>query len=195
MKVPSNNRKYICPDCHNKIATIDLEEIFHLQLKDFFFSPEEIVSYLKSADETICAKEKLLETLKTEQVKIQSEMKKIYRLYMDDKISADGFGETYGPLEKQLAEINAQLPDLQSDVDFLKIQYLSSDEIISDFQSLYEKWQTLDLEEKRIIVEHTVERISIGTDEINIELGYLPSSSELMATRQRSNTDSSKRRA
>ena len=195
MKVPSNNRKYICPHCHNKIATIDLEEIFHLQLKDFFFSPDEIVSYLKSADKTICAKEKLLETLKTEQVKIQSEMKKIYRLYMDDKISADGFGETYGPLEKQLAEINAQLPDLQSDVDFLKIQYLSSDEIISDFQSLYEKWKTLDGEEKRIIVEHTVERISIGTDEINIELGYLPSSSELMATRQRSNMDSARQRA
>jgi site-specific DNA recombinase len=195
MRVPSNNAKYICPKCHNKIATIDLEEIFHLQLKDFFFSPEEVVSYLKTADDTIKSKEELLETLKTEQSKIQTEMKKIYRLYMADQISPDGFGTAYRPLENRLKEISEQIPDLQSEVDFLKIQYLSSDEIVSEFQSLYERWKTLSSEDKRIIVEHSVERISVGTDEINIELGYLPSSSELMASRQRGNKDSSRRRA
>jgi site-specific DNA recombinase len=195
MKVPSNNAKYVCPKCHNKIATVDLEEIFHLQLKDFFFSPDEIVSYLKSADETIRTKEELLETLKQEQSKIRAEMNKIYRLYMDDKISAEGFGNTYRPLENRLKEIGEQFPDLQSDVDFLKIQYLSSDETVSEFQSLYERWKSLSPEDKRIIIEHSVERITIGTDEINIELGYLPSSSELMASKQRGNTGSSKRRA
>lgn len=193
MKVPSNNAKYICPKCHNKIATVDLEEIFHLQLKDFFFSPQEIVSYLKTADESIKTKEELLDALKREQNKIQTEMKKIYRLYMDDKISADGFGFSYRPLEDRLKEISEQIPDLQSEVDFLKIQYLSSDETITEFQSLYERWKTLDQTEKRIIVEHSVERLTVGTDEINIELGYLPSSSELMTSKQRGNTDSSKR--
>ncbi|HEX8637261.1 MAG TPA: hypothetical protein VF692_04305, partial [Pyrinomonadaceae bacterium] len=153
----------------------------------------EILSFLQSADETISAKEDLLKTLKKEQAKIQTEMNKIYRLYMDDKISADGFGETYRPLENRLKEISEQIPDLQSEVDFLKIQYLSRDEIVSEFQSLYERWKTLDQEEKRILVEHSVERITIGTDEIDIELGYLPSSSELMASSQRRNTDSSKR--
>jgi len=195
MKVPSNNRKYICEVCHNKISTVDLEEIFHLQLKEFFFSPQEIVSYLKSADETVRTKEELLDTLKREQSKIQSEMKKVYRLYIDDKISADGFALTYSPLEKRLAEIDAEIPELQSEADFLKIQLLSSDDIVDQFQSLYERWKTLNQEEKRIIVEHSVEHITIGEDEINIELGYLPSSSELMASRQRSNTDSSKQQA
>jgi site-specific DNA recombinase len=195
MRVPSNNAKYVCPKCHNKIATVDLEEIFHLQLKDFFFSPEEIVSYLKTADNTIKSKEELLNTLKTEQTKIQTEMKKIYRLYMEDNISPDGFGNAYRPLENQLKEISDQIPDLQSEVDFLKIQYLASDETVSEFQSLYERWKTLSSEDKRIIVEHSVERITVGEGEIDIELGYLPSSSELMASRQRGNTGSSKRRA
>lgn len=193
MKVPSNSPKYICPKCRNKIPTKDLEEIFHHQLKDFFFSPQEIVAYLKSADETIQTKEELLETLKKEHGKIQSEMRKVYQLYIDDKISADGFNLTYRPLETRLKEINEGLPDLQSDVDFLKIQYLSSDESISEFQSLYERWKSLSQEEKRIIVEHSVERLTVGTDEINIELGYLPSSSELMASKQRGNRDSLKR--
>lgn len=195
MRVPSNNAKYVCPKCHNKIATVDLEEIFHLQLKDFLFSPQEILAYLKTADETIAAKEELLETIKKELSKIQTEMKKTYELYLANKISVDGFGIIYRPLEERLKEISNEIPDLQSEVDFLKIQHLSSDDIIQEFQSLYERWKTLSPEDKRIIVEHSVERITIGAGEINIELGYLPSSSELMASRQRGNTDSSKRRA
>ena len=195
MRVPSNNKKYDCPQCHNKIATNDLEEVFHHQLKDFFFSPEEIVAFLRSADDTIKNKEDLLETLKKEQSKVQSEMKKIYRLYMEDQITSEGFGTTYRPLEDRLKEIAEQIPELQGEIDFLKIQFISRDEILSDFRSLYERWKTLTQEEKRILVEHSVERISIGTDEISIELGYIPSSSELTASKQRWNMDSSTRRA
>lgn len=195
MRVPSNNKKYDCPNCHNKIGLNDLEEVFHHQLKDFLFSPDEIMDFLKSADDTIKDKEELIESLKKEQAKVEVEMKKIYRLYMEDKITSDGFGSSYKPLEGRLKEISDQLPELQGEVDFLKIQYLSSDEILTDFRSLYERWKTLSQEEKRIVVEHSVERISVGTDEISIELGYIPSSSELMASKQRWNRDSLRRRA
>lgn len=195
MRVPSNSPKYVCPKCHNKISTVDLEEIFHLQLKEFFFSPDDLIAYFKSADETVREKQRLVESLKKEQGKIQAEMKKTYRLYIEDKISSDGFGQTYGPLEERLKQISTELPDLQGEVDFLMIQHLSRDETMSQFRSLYDRWTTLEKDEKRIIIEHSVERISVGTDEINIELGYLPSSSEIMASGQRGSTDSSMRRA
>lgn len=195
MRVPSNNAKYDCPKCHNKISTLDLEEIFQSQLKDFLLSPQEILAYLKTADETIENKEELLETLLKEQNKIQAEMKKVYRLYMDDKLSAEGFDTTYRPLENRLKELSNQIPELQGEVDFLKIQHMSSDTTLLEFKDLYEKWRTFTSEEKRIIIEHSVERISVGEGEISIELGYVPSSSELMASKQRRNTDSSKRPA
>lgn len=190
MRVPSNTKKYVCPKCHNKISTIDLEEIFQLQLKNFFLSPDELIAYFKSADETVREKQQLLESLKKEQDKTQAEMKKIYRLYIDDKISPDGFGQSYGPLEERLRQISAELPDLQGEVDFLMIQHLSRDETITQFRTLYDRWKVLDKDEKRTIIEHSVERISVGTDEINIELGYLPSSSEMMASGQRRGKDS-----
>lgn len=175
MRVPSNNRKYICSTCQNKISIDDLEEIFHLQLKNFLFSPNDISDYLSAADELIETRTNLLESLTKERTKIQAEMAKVYKLYIEDRISSEGFGNSYKPLEERLAQVEAQLPELQGEVDFLKIQYISSNETVSEFQSLYDRWTTLDQSEKRTVVEHSVERISIGADEIRIELGYLPS--------------------
>lgn len=195
MRVPSNSPKYVCPKCHNKITTIDLEEIFRLQLKNFLFSSDDLLAYFKAADVSVREKQQVLESLKKEQDKIQGEMKKIYRLYIDDKISPDGFGRSYGPLEERLRQISLELPDLQGEVDFLMIQHLSQDETINQFRNLYDRWLTLEKDEKRIIIEHSVERITIGADEISIELGYLPSSSEVMASGQRRSTDSSRRQA
>jgi site-specific DNA recombinase len=177
MNVPSNSPKYICRLCRNRIRINDLEEIFREQLREFFLSPKDVLEYLKKADQAIADKEELLQTLQAEERKIQAEMDKLYRLYMADGISRDGFGKNYRPLENRLAEISRQIPDLQGEVDFLKIQYLSQDEIFSSAVSLYERWQSLTADEKRTIVEQTVDRITVGTDEISIELGYLPSSS------------------
>jgi len=53
MYVISDSPKYICRKCRNKISISDLEEIFHQQLKGFFFSPEEISKYLQEADNLI----------------------------------------------------------------------------------------------------------------------------------------------
>lgn len=195
MRVPSNSPKYVCPKCHNKIPTADLEEIFHSQLKNFFITPDDLIAYFKAADETIHEKQQLLASLKKEQEKVHAEMKKVYRLYIDDKISADGFGQTYGPLEERLRQLSVELPELQGEMDFVLIQHLSRDETVTQFKSLFDRWTTLDKDEKRIIIEHSVERIWVGTDEINIELGYMPSSSEIMASSQRGSTGSSTLRA
>jgi site-specific DNA recombinase len=136
MYVPSNSPKYICYKCENKIGEKDLEEVFHFQLKSFFFSPKEISEYLKKADEVIKEKKELLKSLIEEERKIKEEMDKTYYLYLNDKISAEGFGERYKPLEEKRKQIQNQIPELQGEIDFLKIQYLSSDQIINEARDL-----------------------------------------------------------
>lgn len=190
MYVPSNSPKYTCYKCRNKINTDDLEEIFHEQLKTFFFSSKEITQYLDKADQVIKEKEELLKTLKEEKRKTETEMDKIYRAYINEEITMDSFGRHYRPLEERIKQIENKIPDIQGEIDFLRIQYLSSDQIINEAKDLYSRWPELTSEEKRKVVENITEKIIIGGDDVTINLCYLPPSYKITATGQHINKDS-----
>jgi site-specific DNA recombinase len=174
MYVPSNSPKYICQTCRNKIPVGDLEAIFQEQLKAFFVDPQQIAQALAEGEAAITQKEELVRVLEAEEGRVQREMRKIYDLYMADKISKDGFGEAYGPLEVRLADIRKEIPTLRGELDYLKIQQLSSGEIVAEARTLYDRWEDLSEEEKRAIVEAITERIEIGEDEVAITLYYKP---------------------
>ena len=184
MYVLTKTTKYGCQKCRNKIPIEDLETVFEEQLKGFFFSPEDIAAHLGQADQEIKAKEETLQTMETERDRVVREMDKVHRAYMSDAITVEGYGRQYRPLEERLKQIEEELPQLQGDVDFLKIQYLSRDEILTEAKDLYSRWSTLAVEDRRQIVEHIVERIVIGKGDVEIHLCYLPSASEVVTKGQ-----------
>lgn len=184
MYVPSNSPKYTCAKCRNKIGVEDLEEIFHEQLKAFLFSPADVRAYLDQADQQIRQRTELMQALAAEERKTRQEMDRVYRFYMDDQISGEGFGERYRPLEQRLRQIGDEIVTVQSEMDFLRIQYLSSDEILSEAQDLHARWPQLSFTDKRKIIENVVENIIIGQDDISINLSYLPSAAEIAAKGQ-----------
>jgi hypothetical protein len=67
-----------------------------------------------------------------ERKQVSDEMQKVYRLFVSDKISDDGFALQYRPLEERLKQIQDELPRLQGEVDFKTIQLLSGDQILSE---------------------------------------------------------------
>ena len=164
--------------------------MFQHQLKNFFLSPSEVNTYLNRADEAIGEKEDLLRSLTEEQRGVSQEMEKVYRFYLEDQITPQGFGTRYKPLEERAGQIEEQLPEPRAEIDFLRIQYLSSDQILTEAQDLYSRWEDLSQEEKRKIVESITERIIVGESEVTIHLAYLPSASEVMAEGPRNFMDS-----
>jgi site-specific DNA recombinase len=84
-----------------------------------------------------------------------------------------------------LEQIENQIPEVQGEMDFLKIELISTDEIISESKGIYSKWNDLLFEEKRKITENITKKITIGKDDVSIKLSYLPSSSEMVANKQR----------
>src|SRR5262249_51756583 len=85
----------------------------------------------------------------------------------------------------RLKQLEDQVPRLQGEVDFLRIQFLSSDEILSEAKDLWTKWPTLAPEEKRQVIENITESVVIEKGEVAIHLCYLPSPSENVAKGQR----------
>ena len=190
MYVPFNRGKYTCYKCTVKIGATELEAIFHEQLKSFFFSEEEIAKYLSDADRIIKEKEQLLEARTKDARRVKEDMDNLVQLYLDGEMPKEGFGNHYRPLEERLTEIREELPTLQGEIDFMKIQSISSNEIISEAKDLYSRWDTLETSQKRRIIETITENIIIGKDEVTINLCYLPSASEVTSVRQRNLTDS-----
>lgn len=174
MYVPSTTPKYVCRSCKNKIPVSDLEAVFQEQIKNFFFSPDEIAKQLNNATATIREKESLLVTVDNETRKISVEIDKLYDLYQSDAIDKAGFSAKYRPLMARKSQIEEELPTLQAELDTLKIAQLSQEEIVVGAKDLYSRWFSLAHEEKRRIVEAITERIVVGEGDITIDLLYSP---------------------
>ena len=184
MYVPSDSSKYVCYKCRNKIGVADLEEIFHTQLQTFFMSPTEITGYLSQADHVIKEKEELLRALEDEKKRTERDRDRVFRSYLDEEIDVKTYGAQFRPLEERVRQIDEQIPELQGEIDFLKIQFLSSDRVLLEARDLYSRWPQLAEEEKRQIVENITDKILVGKEDISINLCYLPIASEEAAGRQ-----------
>jgi site-specific DNA recombinase len=170
----SHTRKYVCHTCRNKIAVDDLEALFHEQLREFVSSPDDIAAYLNQADAGIAEKDALLDALEAEQRDVEKEMQRWKNAYMKDEISLDAFGREFRPLDERYRQIDLERPRLQAELDALKIDLLSSDQIVSDATDLFRQWPQLTDDQKRNLVEAITDRIVIGADDIEINLIALP---------------------
>lgn len=190
MTVKFQSPSYTCQKCLRKIRIADLEAVFRDRLRDFFGSADEVRNYLEAGDQALTEKRQLLAALQTEEVQVRSDMDKTYKLYLDGVISTQGFGERYRPLEGRLKALQDEIPRLQGEADFLAIQHLSSEEIVSQAQDVYGGWDKLTAEEKRAIVEGVVERIVVHEETISIDLYHSPVAPQIAVEEQRIDRDS-----
>jgi len=184
MYVAANNPKYFCRKCRNKIPIVDLENIVRQELKVFFGQTERIASHLAEADQNLTEKSALLDTHHREIQKVKESMHQTHELYLNKQISGDGFRGLYAPAAERMKQLQAELPRLEAEVDFLKVNKLSADDVLREAGSLYEKWPMLPTDDKRKIIEALVEKVTIGNGEIDITFSHLPSSEELCKNQQ-----------
>jgi site-specific DNA recombinase len=174
MYVVSDSPKYVCQKCRTRIASDDLEVVFAEKLKEIIFSPDSIATQLVGVDTEIVERTALLETLQHEHQKLVAEADKLYRLYLDGNISGRDFGERNHPLSTRREQLDRQIPRLAGEIEFLTIRRLSSSEVISEARSLYSQWSEQSFGKKREIIETIVERVVVGSEDVEIYLAYLP---------------------
>lgn len=185
MYVRADSPKYFCRKCCNKIPIADLENVVHLELKAFFGQRERIAGHLQAADRNLFEKAALLYAHEREIQKVRDEMKQTHRLYVEGQITPQGFGDFYKPAEVRLNQLVTELPKLQAEVDFLKVNKLSADDVLHEADTLYSRWPQMPPDEKRKVAESLIEKIVVGEGEIDITFSYLPSSEESCKCQQR----------
>jgi site-specific DNA recombinase len=176
MYFPGNTPKYVCTrkGCRTKVPLADLERIFQVELRRFALSPEDVRATLSEADLNLRAKIELLDGLRREDARLAAEAEQVYRLYLAGEIDPKGFGARNRPLAARRDELEAEIPRLQGEIDFLKIQQLSQAEVVSAAEDLSSRWFEIPLEERRAIVQAIVARVTVGKDEIEFSLTCLP---------------------
>jgi site-specific DNA recombinase len=184
MYVKANSPKYVCPKCHNKIPVIDLEGIFHDEIEAYFAAPERIAKHIADANQNLTQRQSLIEAHRNEIQKLRDEMTRTHRLYLDGQITGHGFGQFYKPAEERLNQLVAELPKLEAELDHMKVNAVSAEEVVAEARAMHARWPEMPVEAKRRIVESIVERITIGKGEIDITLAYLPSSEEMVQSQQ-----------
>lgn len=165
---------YRCRNCNTRIVTSDIEEIYHDQLKSFLLTDISVSEYLQKIDSELQEREKLLSLILSERDSLNKKMDNFISMRVNNELSKEIFAEKYRPMEERLIQLNDQLPDLQAEIDFLKIQHHSSDVILNDAKDLYSQWSTLSFEDKRSIIETITAKIAVGKEDIHIKLAYLP---------------------
>jgi site-specific DNA recombinase len=134
---------------------------------------------LEEADRNLSEKTALLEAHKGEIQKIKDEIGKTHKLYLADQISVEGFGAIAKPAEARLSQLNAELPKLEAEVDFMRVNKLSADDVMHEANTMYDQWPTLAIEDKRKVMEALVEKVTIGNGEIDITFSCVPSSEDV----------------
>ncbi len=175
MYVWASSPKYICEGCRNKIPAADLEAVYREQLRSFLISPDEIRAHEEAATETLREKERLVASGEGELAKIAVEDDKLYHLYLDGALSKEDFGRRHRPLSERRTQLEAELPRLQAEADVLRIGLLSREEALVEARDLAVRWPDLPFEERRQIVEAITDRITVGKEDVAIDLLYLPS--------------------
>jgi len=120
-----------------------------------------------------------LEAHKGEIQKLKDEIAKTHRLYLADRISVEGFGAIAKPAEARLGQLQLELPKLEAEVDFLRVNKLSADDVMHEANTMYDQWPTLPTEDKRKVMEALVEKVTIGNGEIDITFSCVPSSEDV----------------
>lgn len=98
---------------------------------------------------------------------------------MDGNIGAEDFKKFNQLFRDQRGQMDKELVRLQSEIDALKIDNLSSEQMVNEALDFHARWPEMSLVEKRRVAELMVRTIVLGEGEIEFNLVQLPSYQEI----------------
>jgi site-specific DNA recombinase len=173
MYVYQGARVYACPRCKTRIAVDDLDEIYQVYLKEYLGGINQ-AEYLERSASQFRECRALLDSTAKERGRLAKRMGDLLNLRLEGELSKESFAQEYKPLEERVAQLDAQLPRLEAEVDVRSVQLLSGEAVMGEARTLLDEWQEMDADRRRAIVETITTGIEVGREDITITLAYAP---------------------
>lgn len=184
MYVGSNTPKYVCLKCRHKIRMDALEAVFVDELKEVFTNRQRLGDRISHTEQRLSDKERQLSAHQQEIQSVRDEMSKTHRLYLAGQIALEDFSAYHKPLADRAAQLQAEIPKLEAEVDFLRVRAISTGAVQAEVDTLYANWPHTPAENKRRIIEGVVEKLVIHPADIEITFSASGSSEEVMQSQQ-----------
>jgi len=171
MRTHAGAISYTCSSgCRNKIRKDDLEEIYRGELYNYTISDKRISEYRSRVEVQLKDKEQQLEKLKKEQEKLELHIEKLLILHTEGKIATEAFHSYHQKPYEQIQQIKQSIITLDNSIIHCNKSQNSAESIIDIAKNLYEKWNDLNHQKKREVIETITEKIIIGDNDIDINL-------------------------
>jgi site-specific DNA recombinase len=174
MYVFHNDKNYTCKGCKRRIHSGDLDDIYLEQLKGFLLTEVDPSVYLEKSATLIQEKEQLLKNVAEESERLRKQATELVGMRVNGELTKESFMEHHGPVENRIRQLSDQIPVLEGEIAFLRVQAESSETVLEDAKTLYAKWPIMDMDERRSIVERITEAIIVEEQDITIRLAYMP---------------------
>jgi hypothetical protein len=103
----------------------DRINLYYQHRVDLAVPIEEVAGTVK--DQSVAEMEQLLTVQKVELEKVRGEITRVYKLYQESQLDAEGFGKFYKPLDERQKQLEADIPRLEAKIDIAKVNNLSAD--------------------------------------------------------------------
>lgn len=177
MYMRSNSPRYVCKDyknCKNQIMPDDLEFIYQEQLKDLLFSETSLQKQVGEEKQRMVSFEQELKGHKQRIGELTEKIQKLLDLYYEGKVKKDDFESYHNPLAVELSQRQSAFNDTQSKLDMLNMDSLNNEVILQEARDLHTQWEMFTPDEKKTIIAAITKSITIGKEEIDIQLKAIP---------------------
>ncbi|MEO7319965.1 MAG: recombinase family protein [Chthoniobacteraceae bacterium] len=173
MNVATSSQKYVCIRCGNRIPIPDLENAFLDEVTSFLHKRRSTAAAIISGGPDLASQRQLLQLTQDNARKIDGEIAKAERLFMDSRISLERFEKLHRPLEKERATVQRELGKIKARLTRLKAtQPKEPDQTPFDPTMLRNGWPKLSPNTRRSIARSFVERIVVNGDEIEFSYKF-----------------------
>ncbi|MFA5794969.1 MAG: recombinase family protein [Candidatus Brocadiia bacterium] len=167
--------KYRCAArCGNGISLEDLDNLFLEGIKQLVIKPGQLQADNQNETSNTGQIESRIKSLKKSLGEIDQKIDSLIELWEKKSLSHTTFKERITPLEIRKEQIAKELPRLEGELVYHKIEHTGKQFVLDRVKTFTELFPKLDTTQKKILVDNILEKVVINKDQIQFMFYHLP---------------------